>query len=157
METTFELLAAHPFLTGMTTDLLAELAPCTRRRSLPTGTTIFREGEQADRFWLVREGVIAIEFHVPGRGDIVVESIGGGTALGWSWIQPPHRWRFTAIAAEPTLALELDAVEVRRRCEANPALGHDLTRRFAAVLADRLSAARTRLVDLYAYPHEVTS
>lgn len=157
METVLELLTAHPFLEGMAADLLAELAPHTRRRSVPAGTELFRENGPAERFWLVREGAVAIEFNVVGRGDIVVERISSGAALGWSWLFPPFRWRFTGIAAEPTIVLEVDATAVRRLCEANNALGYDLTQRFAAVLGDRLSAARARLVDLYAYRSEVTS
>jgi len=92
-----------------------------------------------------------------GRGDVVIEQLGPGTVLGWSWMLPPYRWHFTAIATEQVLAIELDGRGVRRLCDEDPALGYELTRRFAAVLLDRLQAARMRLVELYGYPAQQPS
>ena len=116
------------------------------------GARLFHEGYPAHRFWLIRQGRVALDFPVPGRGDVVIEHLGPGTVVGWSWLFPPYRWHFGAVAAEQTLAVELDGPGVRRLCDDDPVLGYDLTTRFAAVLVDRLQAARVRLLDLYGYP-----
>jgi CRP-like cAMP-binding protein len=152
MNTTFDLLSAHDFLEGLPASWLERLSYQARRAVHHGGSRLFREGTRADRFWLIRDGRVALEFHVPGHGDIVVEHLGPGSVLGWSWLFPPYRWHFGAVAVEPTLAIELDGPGVRRLCDDDPALGYELTRRFAAVLVDRLQVARMRLVDLYGHP-----
>ena len=150
--TTLDLLSTHPFLEGLSASWLSRLSSQARRSVFAVGKRVFHEGGRADRFWLIREGDIAIDFHVQGRGDVVIEHIGAQTVLGWSWLIPPYRWHFGAVAADQTLAIEFDAVGVQRLCDQEPDLGYELTRRFAVVLVDRLQAARLRLVDLYGYP-----
>jgi CRP/FNR family transcriptional regulator, cyclic AMP receptor protein len=152
METTLDLLAAHPFLTGMSPIWLERLSSHARREVRHGGTRMFHEGYPADRFWLIRDGRVSLDFPVPGRGDVVIEQLGPGTVLGWSWLFPPYRWHFGAVAAEQVLAIELDGAGVRRLCEQDAELGYELTLRFANVLVDRLQAARVRLMDLYGYP-----
>lgn len=149
MITTQDLLASHPFLHDLPEAWLERLSYQGKRSVHHAGTRLFREGNPADRFWLIREGRVSLEFTVPGRGEVVIEQIGPGTVLGWSWLLSPYRWHFSAVAVEQVLAIELDARGVRRLCEEDPALGYELTRRFAAILVDRLQAARMRLVDLY--------
>lgn len=150
--TTYDLLAAHPFLAGMDPRHLRRLSSWSRRAMFQTGTRVFSEGSQADRFWLIREGRVALEAHLPGQGDVVIETLGPGTVLGWSWFITPYRWHFGATALEPTLTVELDGKGVRQLCDEDPAIGYALTSRIVEVVVDRLQATRTRLLDLYGSP-----
>ncbi len=149
MITTLDLLTAHPFLEGLPEKWLERLSYQGKRSVHHGGSRLFSEAHPADRFWLIRDGRVSLEFNVPGRGDIVIEELGPGSVLGWSWMFPPYRWHFTAVAAEQVLAVEMDGKGVLRLCDDDPALGYELTRRFAEVLIDRLQASRMRLVDLY--------
>jgi hypothetical protein len=87
---------------------------------------------------------------VPGRGDVVVETLAGPTVLGWSWLSPPYRWHFGAVARQPSTALAFDATSVRQRCERDPAFGYAVLNLFAPVIIQRLQATRLRMLDLYA-------
>jgi CRP/FNR family transcriptional regulator, cyclic AMP receptor protein len=151
MESTQDLLVAHPFLEGVPHHEVDRLASYASRHAFPAGRTVFRAGGRADRFWLIRSGRISLELGVDGRGDVAIEQLGPGQLLGWSWILPPHQWRFSAVAAEPTLTIEVNAAGVRELCEQDPAFGRAITQRVAAVLAERLEATRVRLLELYAY------
>jgi CRP/FNR family transcriptional regulator, cyclic AMP receptor protein len=148
--TTYDLLAEHPFLAGMTREALTDLAPSAHRSVFRHGGPIFVEGGHADRFWLIREGRVRLHTHAPGRGDLTIETLGPGTVLGWSWLSPPYRWHFGATAMEPTLTVVFEADEVRRLCARDPVIGYELHRRFMAVVVDRLQNTRMRLLDLYA-------
>jgi CRP-like cAMP-binding protein len=152
MTTTLDLLSAHPFLADLPVPWLTRLTYQARRSVHNVGSRIIHEGSRADRFWLIRDGAVAIDFNVQGRGAVVIEEIGNGEVVGWSWLLPPYRWHFGAVAVRQTLAIEFDARGVQGVCEQEPALGYELTRRFSLVLADRLQAARGRLVELYGYP-----
>lgn len=152
MTATLELLSAQPFLAGLPQVALERLAHEAKRSVLNVGDRLFREATPAERFWLLRDGEVALDFHVQGRGDVVIEQLGPGSVVGWSWLYPPYRWHFGAVAVRQSLAIEFNGTAVRRLCGEDPALGYELTQRFGAVLVDRLQAARMRLVDLYGYP-----
>src|SRR3982751_4113064 len=113
METAYDLLAAQPFLEGLTDHQLDRLALWTKRSMFHAGSRVFREGGQADRFWLIGRGKVNLDTHVPGRGDVVVETLGSGAVLGWSWLFPPYRWHFGAVALETTFTVSLDGPGVR--------------------------------------------
>jgi CRP/FNR family transcriptional regulator, cyclic AMP receptor protein len=149
-ETTYELLAAHPFLDGMGTEQLERLVPWAHRQVFRAGARVFSEGGKADRFWLIREGQVALDTHVPDDGEVVVETLGPGSVLGWSWLFPPYRWHLGATAVEQTLTVALDAAGVRELCAEDTRIGHELYRRFIEVVVNRLQATRVRLLDLYA-------
>lgn len=121
--------------------------------SFPAGLRLFEEGGPADRFWIIRSGTVALDVHEPGRGAMVVETLGEGELLGWSWLFAPYQWHLGAQTRAQVTAYEFDAREVRAEIDADPAFGLAVTRCVAAVaIGRRLRAARTRLLDLYGPP-----
>ncbi|WP_020576625.1 cyclic nucleotide-binding domain-containing protein [Actinopolymorpha alba] len=143
-------LAAHPFLAGMPKDHVARLAGHARKVTLTKGDQIFVEGGDADRFWLLWDGQVLLDLHVPGRGTLLVETLGPGDVLGWSWLLAPHEWRFGAVAALDTNAVEVVAAPIRTMAEENPEFGRTMYRRFSEVATARLQATRLRLLDVSA-------
>ncbi|MBK3624368.1 cyclic nucleotide-binding domain-containing protein [Streptomyces sp. MBT49] len=148
--------APLPAGAGMLRALSAEhrrrLLHVAREVSVPEGTRLFEEGSRADRFWIIRTGNIELDMRVPGRRAAVIENLGHNDLVGWSWLFTPHVWHLGAGATTPVRAYEFDATAVRSMCRDDPALGHDVARWVGEVLAHRLRASRTRLLDLYA-PH----
>ena len=80
------------------------------------------------------------------EGPVVIETIGMGELLGWSWLFPPYKWAFGAVAVTPVEAFEFDAATVRQCCAADPGLGYEFNQRITRVLAKRLQATRIRLI-----------
>lgn len=144
-------LTGHEFFRGMPARYVERLAKTARHVEVPAGHRFFEEGGRADRFWLIQAGRVLIDLRVPGRGTAVIESLGRGAVLGWSWLFPPYQWRFGAVAAEPVRAIVLDGRAVRALCVTDPALGLELTRRFTAILLDRLQNTQIRLLDRYTH------
>jgi CRP/FNR family transcriptional regulator, cyclic AMP receptor protein len=139
-------LAAHPFLRGMSRDQLGVLAGMARDVSFPARQRLFGDGGNATRFWLIQSGYVSLDLDIPGEGPVVIETIGMGELLGWSWLFPPYQWAFGAVAVTAMEAFEFDAPAVRERCAADPGLGYELNQRIARVLAKRLQATRIRLI-----------
>ncbi|WP_415953116.1 Crp/Fnr family transcriptional regulator [Streptomyces sp. KLOTTS4A1] len=127
-----------------------ELMAVARQVSFPKGTRLFNEGGRADRFWVLRSGTVALDQSVPGRRAAVIETLGVDELIGWSWLLSPHVWHLGATAASPVHAWEFDAETVRKMCRDDTALAEEITRWVGQVLAHRLHATRTRLLDLYA-------
>jgi hypothetical protein len=90
-----------------------------------------------------------VEVIAPQRGAITIETVGDGELLGWSWLIPPFQWHFDARALNLTRAIALDARCLRGKCDADPALGYELLKRFSQVMEQRLEATRLQLLDLY--------
>ena len=139
-------LATHPFLHGMPHDQLAVLAETACHVTFPARHRLFEDGGNATRFWLIQSGHVWLDVNIPGEGPVVIETIGMGELLGWSWLFPPYRWAFGAVAATPVEAFEFDAPAVRESCVADPGLGYEFNQRVTRVLAKRLQATRIRLI-----------
>ena len=84
-----------------------------------------------------------------GRGAITIQTAQEGDIFGWSWLFPPYQWLFDARALMLTRAVHFDGACLRTKCDANPAMGYDLMKRFARVFAKRIEATRLQLLDIY--------
>src|SRR5450759_4293460 len=149
MRTIEQYLPDHPFFSGLDADALAILAGCATNVSFAPGQFLFRTGQPADQFFVVRRGRVALQVHGPAAGTMVVDSADAGDVVGWSWLVPPYTWLFDARAVEPTGAVAFDGACLRGKCEEDPRLGYELMKLVTQVMFNRLVAARVRLLDLY--------
>jgi CRP-like cAMP-binding protein len=141
-------IANHPFFGGMSAERLPEVIRDAREVIFQAGQVIFRENDPADRFFLIKEGEVALESHVPGDGPLFVETIGPGDVLGWSWLVAPYVWQFTARAVARTKVIALNGAHLLGVCERDPAFGYDLMKRITRIILSRLQATRKRVLDL---------
>lgn len=84
------------------------------------------------------------------KPHVVIESLGPGEPVGWSWLFRPYIWHFGAEAMTPVRTHEFDAAAVRMMMDADPAFGSAIGHWVGRVLAMRLQQTRIRLLDLYA-------
>jgi CRP-like cAMP-binding protein len=151
VQTIDELIAQASVFTGLDPSYLELIAGCAANEHVAAGTLILREGEPADRFFLIRRGAVALEVHVPGRGALTIETLHAHDALGLSWLFAPYRWQLDARAVEPCDLIGFDAACLRGKIETDHELGYLLMRRFTANLVDRLQATRFQLIDVYGH------
>jgi CRP/FNR family cyclic AMP-dependent transcriptional regulator len=141
--------ALHPFLAGMNHTQLALLTDCAMASHIKSGQIIFREGDIANRFYLIESGKVMLESGNDSAESVVVDTIGAGDLLGWSWMFAPYVWRFTARAVEPTEAIFFYGTILREYCERDPSLGYELLKRMAPVMIKRMQAARQRILAMH--------
>jgi len=149
MQTIDELLRDSPAFAGLEPSQLEVIAGCATNVHFEADAILFREGDPADTFYLVRSGSVALEMFVPARGSLLIETIDEGEVIGWSWLFAPYRWHFDARTLTPVRATGFDGGCLRGKCDADPTLGYALMSRFAHLLIDRLQATRFRLLDVY--------
>ena len=149
METMAEVIGGHPFFAGLGAEAMALVAGCAVNVHFAEGELIFREGDRASTFYVIRHGRVALEIHSPGPGRIVIDTIDAGEVLGWSWLVPPYRWFSDARAVLPVSAIAIDGGCLRVKSENDPQLGYQLLKRVADVMYQRMQSARMRLLDLY--------
>jgi CRP-like cAMP-binding protein len=151
MNTLAEILAGAPFFADLPADAIELIAGCGSNVQFEPGELIFREGDQADAFYLLRHGSVAIESYSPSGGPLVIETLEAGDVLGWSWLFAPYRWHFDAHALTAVRATSFDGACLRGKCDADPQLGYVLVSRFAQTLIERLQWTRLRLLDVYGH------
>jgi len=149
MRTLEGVLAKHPFFGDLDPRHLETAVGCASNVRFNAGDFIFRQGEEANHFYLIREGKVSLDVFAPSRGSLTIQTLTGGDILGWSWLIPPYKSMLDARAAETTLAIVLDGKCLRDKCETDHELGYELLKRVTRVLGQGLDAARVRLVDIY--------
>jgi len=150
METLEKILAEHAFFEGLDPEYLKIVTGCASNVRFAAGAYIFRAGEEANQFYLLRQGKVAVEIFAPQSPPIIVDTLEKDEILGWSWLVSPYHWRFDARVMEDARAIALDGKCLREKCEANNNLGYALLKRLVRLIDQRLQATRLQLLDVYA-------
>lgn len=149
MKTIDSLVAEVPAFHDLTPAHLELMSGCASNVHFRANDYVFRQGERADVFYALRDGLVALEIFVPAREPVTIETLHAGDLLGWSWLFPPYRWSFDARVVEDASAISFDGSCLRGKSDADHDLGYELMRRFSAVMVERLQETRVRLLDVY--------
>jgi len=149
MEDLQRILAEHKFFKGLQQEYLDLIVGCASNVRFDSGQKIFSEGEEANQFYLIRAGKVAIELKAPGQREIILETLQEGDILGWSWLIPPYFWHYDGKALELTRMIAMDGKCLRSKCEQDHDLGYELLKRFSSIIVQRFEATRLQLLDVY--------
>lgn len=149
METMDQVLSAHRFFAGFPDEYAQLVAGCARNHRFNPGEYLFREGEEANSFYLIRRGKVSIEIGAPGHASVVISTLGEGELVGVSWLVAPYRSMFDARAVDLTRVIGIDCTCVRDKCDVDHDFGYEMMKRFLPVMAQRLHAARLQILDVY--------
>jgi len=139
---TSDSIARFAFFDGMPPAHRAVLCEGARVVQFKAGDVMFREGDPADRCFLIESGRIAVGAHEPGHSTVSVQTLGAGEVVGWSWLFPPFAWHFEATALEPTRVLALNGAHLLACAERDHDFGYELMKRVAQIVIRRLQATR---------------
>lgn len=149
MEIFLSIFREHPFFKGLGINHLKMISECASVVEFDAGEYIYREGEAAKYFYMIRNGKVTLEVQAAGSGPIVVETLQGGELLGWSWTVPPYLRHFDARAIERTTAVILDGKCLQEKCDADLKLGYELQKRITYLLEKLLHSTKLQLIDIY--------
>jgi CRP/FNR family transcriptional regulator, cyclic AMP receptor protein len=147
-----DLMAEHKFFSDLEPAHRSVVAGCGSNKTIKAGDYLLREGDPANEFFAIRSGKVSIGIYVPNRGETVVETLGPGDVAGWSWLFPPYTTHFDTLATDTTHVIAFDGSCLRKKCDADPALGYALMKRFAVLVIVRMQATRLQLLDMYGTP-----
>lgn len=146
-QSTAEYLSDNEFFSGLSEEVVNYLSKCVSIRKIKKGQVLFRQGEHANTFYIVRNGQISIQIPAVMGPILEVQVLGADRVLGWSWLISPYQWSFQAKAVEDSELLEFDGAALLARCEQEPQFGYELLKKFAELMAQRLDAARQKMMD----------
>ncbi len=148
MDTLEPILKKHPFFEGLHPRYIELLTGCATNERYEAGEFLFREGDEAVKFFIIRHGRLAVEIGTP-AGPILLYTHDEGDVVGWSWLFSPYHWHFSGRALELTRVIALDGVCLRAKCEQDPALGYEFMKRFSYKMMHSLDSTRLQLLDMY--------
>lgn len=144
-----EVLLDHPTFRELSTDHLALIESVSREINFHKGEKILQEGMDASEFFIIQDGKVSIDVHEPTRGYISIQTLEKREILGWSWLIPPHHWRFDAHAVNDVKAISIDGQFLKKQCETNNDLALELYKSFSYIISQRLSWTHLQLLDVY--------
>jgi CRP/FNR family transcriptional regulator, cyclic AMP receptor protein len=147
-----QIVCEHPFCVGLAAEHCELIGGCGRNVRFDRGAYLFREGEPADAFYLIRHGRVALEIIAPGRGALRFLTLNEGEIAGLAWLVPPYRWGYDAQALELVRAIAIDATCLRDKAERDHDFGYEIMKRFMTMLIERLHAAQLQMLDVYSSP-----
>jgi CRP-like cAMP-binding protein len=140
-----EQISSHPFCHSLPAEFIPLLASCAMKVHFHAGETIFKDGDPANRFYLIQSGRVDIRAGGHCSEPFLIASIKAGDVLGWSWLFPPYFTRFSAEAAEETEALFFYGTRLRQVCAENSRFGYEILKRVCAIAARRLLQCTAKL------------
>lgn len=138
-----------PFFDDLAPEEQLLISGCARNHRFDAGQYIFREGQAADEFFILRHGQVALETTNPGRAPLVISTLGENEVVGAAWLVPPYKWTYDARARVLTRAIGIDAACLRGKSEADPALGYKLMKLFLPTLVKQLHDTQMQVLDVY--------
>ena len=144
-----EIVSRHPMLADFSPEHQQLIAGCASNAKFDAGETLFREGEPARNFYLIRYGRVSVEVFSPAKGRITIQTCEVGDVLGWSWIVEPYRCYHDARALVLTRAIAFDGACLRDKADSDPAFGYALLKLFSPLIAQNLQRVELQLLDVY--------
>ena len=131
-------LKAIVILGFLTDDMIDKLLPITESLKFDEGEVVFREGENAERFYMVRRGKILLEQRISGKITISMGTVKPGYAFGWSAMLGGTTYTSDAVCAERSEVFSVNGIELTRLLDKDPSMGYKMTQRVLRIIKKRL-------------------
>ncbi len=124
-------------MTHLKDDMLDRIISITDVLIFEDQEIIFRQGDIADRFYLVKRGKVLLEQRLAEKITVSVGSIKPGFAFGWSTMIEDGYYTTDAVCAEPCEIYSMKGDKIRALCDKDPYMGYLLSRRLLVILKKR--------------------
>jgi len=132
-------LEQHGFLEGIDGSEMAIVAGYLARREFVSGEVICREGDDADRMWLLVKGSVSVRLRVNNQpGGIRIASLARGTVVGELALIEHSKRSATVVADEAVTCYELQRDAYERIFREHPQIANKLLANLARELARRV-------------------
>ncbi len=142
-------LQRHPFVAEFKPEHTARLAELAQQVHFEAGQVIFHEGDDYSVFYLLGEGMVALELELPGEQVLRVQTLYAGDEFDWSALLPHAGKHFQARAIEPVTALAFEGDQLLASFKADPEFGMAFMLQLLGVVSERLRATRVQMLDMY--------
>ena len=118
-------------------DMLARVCEVVDVLSFHDQEIIFRQGDVADRFYMVKRGKVLLEQQMSDLVTVSVGAINPGHSFGWSTMIDEGHYTTDAVCAEPSQIYSIRSIRLRNMCAEDPRMGFMLSQRLLIILKKR--------------------
>jgi CRP-like cAMP-binding protein len=144
-------------LKSLTDDMLEKLIPIANTSSFNKGEIIFKEGDLADKFYILKRGKVLLEKRISDKITVSVDSIKPGYLFGWSAILDEGSYTTDAVCAEECEAFNFSRENILDLIDKDHSLGYKLTKQILGVIKTRLDYRTDQFIKVITnHPHMQT-
>ena len=143
-----EVLRRYPYFAKASDERLRQLAMLANEETHPAGEVLFREGDKADKLYIVAEGEVDIQYTL-GSGELrTVDTLVPGELMMWSALVEPYKSTAVGTTRQETKLIAIDSEALRNLCHEDHELAHTILLSLVKLLATRLEGARVQLATI---------
>lgn len=135
-------------LSYLTEPMIEKLLPLLDMSKTEEREVIFREGDIADKFYMVKRGKVLLEQRISDRITVSMGSVKPGYAFGWSAMLDDKLYTSDAVCAEPCELVYAKTDRLKELLEQDHSMGYYLTQRLLRVIKKRLDHRTDQFVRL---------
>jgi len=131
----------YTLLQGLSPAETDEVLALGSRIAVPSGGSLFRLGESADRLFLIERGRIRLSFPMLVRNkeeEVFFQEMAPGETVGWSAMVPPYRFTLSATAPLETELIALSPETFLAFFDRAPEVGRKISLNLAILVGQRL-------------------
>jgi hypothetical protein len=125
---------------------ISKVLALSKKETLPSGTTVFHQGDEANRLYIVDSGRVAINTSIQDGKWAPVCIVSAGGVFGWSCLVPPYQLTASATTFEETTVTRFDAAKLKELFSHEPAIGYVMIQNVGGLISSRLKNARLELI-----------
>lgn len=133
-------------LSYLTDEMLESLVPITEMLLYNKNEKIFSQGDKADRFYLLKKGIVLLEQRITDTLTVSLSSIKPGFSFGWSAMIKDAPYSTDAICSEPCELYSFKESKIKKAMQDNQAMGFIISQRLLYVLKKRFDVRTEQFV-----------
>ena len=118
--------------------MLGRMVPLLQMRVFGERDIIFRQGEDAELFYMLKEGKVLLEVDASESISISLGAMKTGFSFGWSSLFPGSNYTATAVCVEPTEVIAIAGKDLVRLMDEDHDNGYGIMWKIVAIFRRRL-------------------
>jgi CRP-like cAMP-binding protein len=135
-------------LSYLTDEMLDKMLPIIDVLRFDEQEIIFREGDFADRFFMVKRGKVLLELRVSDKATVSVGSVKPGFSFGWSAMLDSGAYTTDAVCAEATELYSARREKILNLFNNDHSMGYVMTQRLIRIMKKRLDIRTEQFIRL---------
>ena len=124
-------------LSYLTDPMLDEIIPIIDVLQFANQEIIFKQGDPADRFYMLKRGKVLLEQRISETVTAFIGSIKPGFSFGWSAMIEDGSYSANAVCAEPCEIYSFKSEKIKKLLDNNPDMGYRVYQRLLVIIKKR--------------------
>ena len=138
-------------------EMLDKLIPITELQYFDKRELIFRQGDKAQRFYMLKEGKVILEQRITDKIAVSVSAIKPGNSFGWSAMLDGEEYSIDAVCAEPCKVFSFRDEKIKALFKEDHSLGFIMSQRLLHILKKRYDIRTEQFIKTLKHHPEISS